>query len=1854
MFTASHPYFSTDPFQPTITQGGEDATVTFYWGETNGSNVASNWTNSQQVSGTHGVGVVSHPLTGLTKGTTYYYTSKVSNSGGDVWGSVKTFVPANTALNKDTIPDLALWLDATDVNGDGNADNISDGTAVTAWVDKSNAPAITVNQGTASNQPLYKTTVFGTKSGIRFDGVNDFLAASPIRSTTGGYHVFVASQRPSSGLGDSGAYLIKEAGWSLSPGSGNGQYVSFVSKQSADSGASLTNLKIGRDTANSSYDFGGDIGEIMIFTRKLGLTEEQKVEGYLAHKWGGTAALAANHPYKDVAPVFDNSPKLTPVLGQVGYDTITRDGLLGEWLFDDNDTTGTIADTSGNGYHGTNVSGTFSEDTPLGSGHSLDFFGGNKSAWVSTGGNETVFSGGDAFTVAIWYKRLSDNDWEPLIAKRGESQGGWKIAKMATPDLYFYTRGTSGGQEPRTSNATTSITPADGEWHHVAVVHGYQGVKQRMYFDGVLIDEQSRSGTIQASNGYVLSFGARDDSNTAGSYTNAAIARTHIDDARFYNRVLEDYEIKAMTIRSNKLVAYVDTPYSYQVPATQGPTSWTTDGTLASKGLSLSNTGIISGTPNAAGEFSFPITVANSEGNMTKTYQMNVKKGTRDLTWTQTIAGLTYGDANFTLTGTSTNAGGITYASSDESVIEINGTSKTQHTLEDGLVWYWNFDDDLNGTSNPVTATIGGMNGTKGSGVTVVGGKFGNALNFDGSTNANSVVSFGANSRTNFDGLFSVSLWVKRLGGYSGYGRIISTKSGTSNPGYLIYFSTSNNRLYTKGTTQSRYGLVTNNWQDQNWVHVVNTFNAQSAHTSLRYKLYANGSFVAQNNIPKIEQGSANMLFGRAPAGGNRMVGMLDDVRFYDRELSGAEVATLYGSGNGDFVTVRTGTMASIKKAGTITLTGYAPGTTNMFGAPAIAKTVTVSKAPLTVTGDDFSINVGNALPTLTYQTSGWKNNDSESGLTTGISVETNASNSNTAGTFYVRPGGAVSDKYVPTYVDGQLIITNKTPQSISWGQDFSSAAINQIIDLNASASSNLPVTYVVSDTTKAELAVTLQSNLDSWWKMDESSATTITDSSGTGSSSHTAVLIGSDGSTNWTDLGPPVQRQGKFGGAITLDGTNDYAYTSGYKGITGTSRRTLSLWFKTSTANKPILQFGAAGTGTLFKVSINGSQAAVVDLGGVTISGGSSLADGNWHHLAVSVPENANSGEVKLYVDGSATNGSGTTSINTSNANDLKIGSDGSAYYNGQLDDVRIYNAELNASMIAKVYGGGTGDFNRLKLKASGSFSVTASQAGDSTYAVAPDVVESLNIGKLSQLIAFSPITDKSIGDFDFDPGATASSGLPVTYTSSAPLIASVEGTTAGSQTIKIRAAGSVTITASQAGDSAYDPAVDATQTFTVGYYNLFANSLPGLKLWLDGNSVDSDHATIDNITNGTAIGSWKDRSASTNHATQGTASNRPTYVANGLNSKGVLNYTASQTSDITGDSTIRTIVSVLRQSSSQTAATKPFGSNVFATTSAGKFGLQRQGSGMIDSGSTSSNFAVVTLQMASGNYAIYVNGIEKGTGTDPNTPTAFDKIGNDFAGDIAEIVAYDRAFNSGVRQKLEGYLAHKWGLVSDFALSHPYRLAKPAFGGTQVLTFQPLSDKQVNQTVNLVVSSDSGLSNFTFDSNDSTVVSFSGNVATGLKEGSVRITATQAGDGNWLQATAYQDWIVTATPRSDQNITFPQIPAKNTLSADFDLNATSSSGLPVSFMVVSGGSYATVTSDGNVSIQGAGVVTIRASQDGNASFNAAPTVEQNMTINKAPQTITFSSITNQNLSSRNLYLECNRIFRIGSFLHQ
>ena len=392
-----------------------------------------------------------------------------------------------------------------------------------------------------------------------------------------------------------------------------------------------------------------------------------------------------------------------------------------------------------------------------------------------------------------------------------------------------------------------------------------------------------------------------------------------------------------------------------------------------------------------------------------------------------------------------------------------------------------------------------------------------------------------------------------------------------------------------------------------------------------------------------------------------------------------------------------------------------------------------------------------------------------------------------------------------------------------------------------------------MDDTSVAELAVTNQSALKAWWKLDEATGVDASDSS----------AFSSIGSVENSTTGH--WNAGKFGNAITLDGTNDHVRVYGYTGIYGTAGRTVALWFKTSTANKPLLQYGTSGTGTLFKLSLNSSGAAVVDLGGATITSSTTgLADGNWHHLAVSFPSAANSGAAKLYVNGTGTNGSGTTTINTNSSKDVIIGRDGDAgsgYFNGQIDDVRFYDGEMNSTLISQLYGNGNGDFNRLKIKAAGSVTLTATQPGDSSYAPAPSTTLSASFDKSDQTISFDVIPSKSVGDFNFIPTAVASSGLDVTFTSSDSLVAQVQS---DGKTIKIRSAGSATITANQAGDSAYNAAPAVTQTLTVGYFNLQHDSFPGIRLWLDANNVDGDD-TADSISDGTAIVQWIDRPETT-----------------------------------------------------------------------------------------------------------------------------------------------------------------------------------------------------------------------------------------------------------------------------------------------------------------------------------------------------------------------------------------------------
>ncbi|MEQ8684188.1 MAG: Ig-like domain-containing protein, partial [Imperialibacter sp.] len=75
------------------------------------------------------------------------------------------------------------------------------------------------------------------------------------------------------------------------------------------------------------------------------------------------------------------------------------------------------------------------------------------------------------------------------------------------------------------------------------------------------------------------------------------------------------------------------------------------------------------------------------------------------------------------------------------------------------------------------------------------------------------------------------------------------------------------------------------------------------------------------------------------------------------------------------------------------------------------------------------------------------------------------------------------------------------------------------------------------------------------------------------------------------------------------------------------------------------------------------------------------------------------------------------------------------------------------------------------------GTTTITASQAGNASYNAAANVPQTLTVNKAGQTITFAALPAKTFGDANFTLGATSSSGLSVSYTSSNTAVATVSG---------------------------------------------------------------------------------------------------------------------------------------------------------------------------------------------------------------------------------------------------------------------------------------------------------------------------------------------------------------------------------------------------------------------------------------------------------------------------------------------
>jgi hypothetical protein len=400
------------------------------------------------------------------------------------------------------------------------------------------------------------------------------------------------------------------------------------------------------------------------------------------------------------------------------------------------------------------------------------------------------------------------------------------------------------------------------------------------------------------------------------------------------------------------------------------------------------------------------------------------------------------------------------------------------------------------------------------------------------------------------------------------------------------------------------------------------------------------------------------------------------------------------------------------------------------------------------------------------------------------------------------------------------------------------------------------------------------------------------------------------------------------------------------------------------------------------------------------------------------------------------------------------------------------------------------------------------------------------------------------------------------------------------------------------------------------------------------------------------------------------------PTWQENSLHGKAVISFYAPSDQFLE----LRQVISepamallVLR--TTENGESTILGGDLGLTSSSGQFQFSYNNQNpIIQSARSSNTWAILAISMDIGSQNLWIDGDLIGSSTNSNLPSPLQSTGKQFSGEIAEILIFEDSVTFSSRQKVEGYLAHKWGLKAQLPSLHPFQSSPPAFGGNQFITWFGTDENTTSDFPRLPIKSfgdddfllnveaSSGLP-VIFSSDDSTTVSIAGNNAKILSPGKVIITAYQNGNSKFFAADPQSveleivDFSDPLFEKDDQNVTFEEIPLKVREDPPFQINAHARStgnrhyiyNLPVSFQVVSG--PASIDARGVITLSGnAGTVVISASQSGNAFVNAAVPVLRTFEVSsKTRPSILFLDQKDDNSSLDPLLTNARPIFVPG-----
>ena len=210
------------------------------------------------------------------------------------------------------------------------------------------------------------------------------------------------------------------------------------------------------------------------------------------------------------------------------------------------------------------------------------------------------------------------------------------------------------------------------------------------------------------------------------------------------------------------------------------------------------------------------------------------------------------------------------------------------------------------------------------------------------------------------------------------------------------------------------------------------------------------------------------------------------------------------------------------------------------------------------------------------------------------------------------------------------------------------------------------------------------ETNLLAYYRLDETTGSVLNDATG----QHAGTNYGAT-----TDSAGVLGTSYSFSG----DASTSFTYSDLYFGAGTYAGLSIQAWVNTTDTDGGIVTSRNGFNGTLVGLMIgsgNGSPSFFVS-GQESISGTTSINDGQWHHL-VGVFDGA-TGTKSLYVDGVPV--SGSTSLATINPlTDFYLGWDAdnniepTRYLIGRIDEVGIWSRALTAAEVTTLYNNGAG----------------------------------------------------------------------------------------------------------------------------------------------------------------------------------------------------------------------------------------------------------------------------------------------------------------------------------------------------------------------------------------------------------------------------------------------------------------------------------------------------------------------------------------------------------------------------------